>query len=435
MVFKKIFNVLIQEGFGSVIYKIKRKINIKSNRFFNNIALKFQPEDEKELYSKVKNYLNRETEIQSRPIASLKVAQARMRLNIVTESINKDALFGGVGTSLILATLFANRQNIPLRIITRLSKTKPQDYDAFLRFMKIPRPTKVEFFSDYGNTQRLEITDQDVFMSTSWWSSKVIQNLNQRPSFFYLLQDVEFFFYPNDDDHWECKTMLEQKNIHYLINTKILQDYYRNNSFIDVAEKGAFFEPAFPEHLYQASKNSFVPKVKKILFFYSRPHSGPNLFKTGLKLLNEAIVRGVINSDEWDIYFAGNEVPEITLTTGLKPKMLGQMSWEAYSAFTKTVDLCFSLMYTPHPSYPPLHIAASGGVVLTNKYPGKDHLYYSKNIICENLDRDSMLGGFQKAVDLVQNSKQRQLNYQSHQIERDWGKTLESTMQYMAEHI
>ena len=43
----------------------------------------------------------------------------RPRISIVTDSISKGSLFGGVGTALILGTLLANRMGADLRIITR----------------------------------------------------------------------------------------------------------------------------------------------------------------------------------------------------------------------------------------------------------------------------------------------------------------------------
>jgi hypothetical protein len=48
------------------------------------------------------------------------------RLNLVTDSINKGSLFGGVATAIILAALLAQREGRRLRVITR---TEPPHAD------------------------------------------------------------------------------------------------------------------------------------------------------------------------------------------------------------------------------------------------------------------------------------------------------------------
>lgn len=431
--FKPSLNVLINEGFSAFVFKFKNKVKKKSHLFLTRLASRLKPGEEKLRPTTVRDYLQ-QANMQARPIPFLKVQDSSLRLNIVTDSIKKQSLFGGVATSLICATLFANKQKIPLRIISRSTASSPKDYEDFLALMKIPKPEKVEFFSDFKSRERLEVSDQDIFLSTSWWSSKAIQSVNQRASFFYLLQEVELFFYPHGDEQWQCRALLDDPNIHYLVNTRILHDYYRVQGYENVISRSAYFEPAFPKHLYESKKDSFEPKQKRTLFFYSRPNNARNLFKTGIEILDEALLTGVLDEKKWDIYFAGAEIPAITFSTGLKPKILGHMSWQSYIDFTKTVDLGLSLMYTPHPSYPPLDIAASGGVVLTNTFPGKERLPYSENILCSPLDKKTMLQAFEKAVSLAE-SPQRKQNYQNQKIERDWDKTLEPLFQYMAEHI
>lgn len=431
---KRLIYIWSEEGFGSILNRIKNKIKKKVHLIVDRLAARLKVEDEEEKDKSVRNYLIK-TNPQTRPISVIKVAHPELRFNIVLDSVKKKSLFGGVATSLILATLFANRMNMSLRIISRLTESSPKDYEDFLQLMKIPRPKKVEYFSDQKPSLHLEVSDNDLFLSSSWWSSKVIKEINQRPSFFYLLQEVELYFYPHGDKHWQCRQILENKDIHFILNTRILHDYYNNHAYENVISRSCYFEPAFPEHLYKASDTSFAPKEKRKLFFYSRPNNDRNLFQTGLEILDESILRGIVNEKEWDICFAGEDIPEIIFSTGLKPIVLGQMSLAEYAQFTSNVDLCFSLMYTPHPSYPPLDIAASGGVVLTNRYPGKENLPYSHNIICENLDLDSMLNGFQKAIALAEDPEKRKQNYETHTIQRDWAKALEATLQYMADKI
>lgn len=372
-------------------------------------------------------------------IKTLKVQRDEPRLNIVLEALEKSSFFGGVATSLILATLFANKYEIPLRIITRSSPPIPRVYNSFLKLMDIPKPLKVEYFSDYDrgydiNFQRLEVSENDIFLSTSWSTSQVVKSINLRNTSFYILQEVESILYPNGDNQYMCESILQDPSIKYLLNSKMLADYYQKESFENVVKNSLIFEPAFPNHLYYPKTDAFHAKSKKKLFFYARPSHPQNLFYTGLKILDTALLHGVINKDEWEIYFAGNDVPKIAFSNGFEPKLLGQLDWAGYMEFIKSVDLAFSLMYTPHPSYIPLDVAASGGVVLTNKYDTKQSVSYSDNILCENLDLSSMMQGFTQAIELANDGPKRQKNYLNNKIEKSWENTFEETLNYMYAH-
>lgn len=376
----------------------------------------------------------------SQRISFLHVPSQQSRINIVTDSTEKDSLFGGVATALILGTLYANKNHIPLRIITRASVENPRSYFEFLKTMGLDAPEKVEFFSDserrYSKkVSKLEISEQDIFLATSWWSARAIHEINLRERFFYVLQEVETFFYPNGDDQMLCEKVLSMKNIRFIVNSRLLMEYYSLTKKENIVKNGISFEPSFPKHLYAPNENTFADKVKKTLFFYSRPNNPRNLFYSGIELLDRAILKGIIDTKKWDIYFAGSNVQKMVFCDGTRPKFLGSMTWESYANFAKTVDLALCLMYTPHPSYPPLDLAASGAVVLTNSYANKTTLdEYSKNIICTDLRESKSLCDFERAMEMAGDSSLRQKNYKASNIQTDWEKSFEKTIAFMREN-
>lgn len=375
------------------------------------------------------------------PMKSVKVDRDDFRLNVVTDSLDKTSLFGGVATALILAILYANKNNLTLRIITRETKNNPEDFEHFLKIHALKKPKNVEYFSDFdrdikGNNMRLETSEKDIYLTTSWWSTYVTKEISSRGKIFYLLQEVETFFYPYGDENYLCGEILKDENINFIINSNYLNEYYKDNGYENIIKNSIYFEPAFTKKLYQPATNCFNKKEKYNLFFYARPKNPRNLFYYGLKLLDEAIKMGLINKEQWNIYFAGSALPRIRLSNDIEPEILGQMSWQEYSSFIKKVDLGFCLMYTPHPSYPPLDIVSSGGVVLTNKFMNKQSLdFYSKNIICKNLDTKSMMSGFAEAVGLATDNKLRLKNFESNNIEHDWQKILEPILEYIKKNI
>ena len=446
---EKTIHVVRCEGFSVAIAKVKRKLKRKLLRKLNADPTIVEPDGDNE--ETVDNaqlgvIYNETVSVQEmlhkrwsgvQPIANILVPKKRECLNVVTDSVNAESLFGGVATSIILAVLFAIQNDFDLRIITRDSISNPKYFFEFLDFFHIARPPKIEFFSDCNRNcssriLKLEVSEQDIFLATSWWSAHVIDQLNRRNRFFYILQEVEQFFYPHGDDRLLCEKTLAKENIDFLINSKLLYDYFMNEDNSCVIRNGHYFEPAFPKHIFFADDNSFAPKKKYKLFFYGRPHNLRNLFYTGLEYLDDAITAGVINKDQWEVYIAGADIPQFAFSNGLKPIINGRMTWAEYAEFARTVDIAYCLMYTPHPSYPPLDMASSGSVVLTNKYLNKTSLDYSSNIIMADLDAKAMNEGFRKAVMLVQNEAVRKGNYEKNRIEVSWEKVFTDTIGFMA---
>ena len=90
-------------------------------------------------------------------------------------------------------------------------------------------------------------------------------------------------------------------------------------------------------------------------------------------------------------------------------------------------------MDTPHPSYPPLDLAASGAVVVTNRHGRKTSLAeYSKNILCVEPTVEGLKEGVAEAVLLVKHGEKRRANWASDGISRSWQSSFESVLNTLA---
>lgn len=358
------------------------------------------------------------------------------RLNFVTDALAK-SLLGGVGTALILATQYAVKHNMDLRIITRHAPAAPSDYMNFMEMMHEKTPDTVSFYSDCdrdesGNKDfKLELSEQDIFFTTSWWTTVAVKNMNLNARIFYIIQEVEPFFYPYNDQHLFCTQQLNDDKICYIVNSHYLWDYFKANNPV-IVKNGIFFEPAFPQFLYKTNQKS---GNKKKLFFYSRKNHMRNLYYTGLQTLDAALLSKIIDPEEWDIYFAGsNDDICLEFSDGTRPVYLGQMTWQEYADFLSTVDLTFSLMYTPHPSYPPLDTIASGGVCVTNMFLNKKDNPWCKNLIFSELSQNELLETLKRGVALACDDKARSENYNNSTLPASWTETLADTLNFM-EHF
>lgn len=374
----------------------------------------------------------------TQPIQSIILNEDIKRINVVTDSIEKNSLLGGVATALIVATEFANYLNIPLRIITRTAPVNPVDYKNIMKTNGIKTANDVTFYSDYDRDEngrtvfKLELSSNDIFFATSWWSAEAIRKTTLRERFFYIIQEVETFFYPHGDEHYLCSQVMRNKNVDFIINSKYLYDYFKEQE-PQVAENGVYFEPAFSEVLYKPGR--YITKGKYKLFFYARPNNPRNMFLYGIKILEECVLKGIVNTEEWDIYCAGGDIPEIRFRNGYKTKNLGLMDWNDYAVFLREIDLAFCLMYTPHPSYPPYDVACSGGVVVSNKCFNKEQFDQCANVILSDLDSESLLQAMEEGIELAKNMQAREENLKRSTIPRNWSETLGTTMSFMEESV
>ena len=419
---KKILESFVSEGF---FYTFQRGIWWLRKHQWN--------QEREEL--PLKQYLNLQfPDLQPIFFTRLPESSRKKRINLVTDALGS-SLLGGVGTALLLASKFAVRENMSLRIITRLEKANPTSYFDFMRLMHEPTPEKVEFWSDALRSpsgqysRRLELAEDEIFFTTSWWTTQIVKEMKLPCKIFYIVQEVEPFFYPYNDQHLWCSQLLKDPHIDYLVNSHWLFDYF-TMFHPNIVQHGVCFEPAFPRHLYSPKQKKSIGKHK--LFYYARQFHPRNLFFTGIKVLDQAINQGIIDTNHWEVCLAGAPItPSFIFSTGYKPTFMGKMSWAEYSSFLGEVDLTFSLMYTPHPSYPPLDTIASGGVCVTNSFANKTECKFCKNLIFCDLTPESLCNGLAKGIQLALNESERQENFKNSTLPSSWSETLASTLQFM----
>jgi O-antigen biosynthesis protein len=356
-----------------------------------------------------------------KPLQVFLVPPAGTRINLVTDSINRSHLYGGVGTAIIFCTLLARRWGCPLRVITRKEKAETHNFFEVLKSNNISYQDNVEFiFENIAATfSGVDISPHDRFVTTSWWTTHVSLQAVGPKQIIYLLQEDETMFYPYGDEHFQCSNTLAQPEIKFVVNTELLFNHLVAQGFENIHKHGVWFEPSFSS--YRADLPRDAQTGKRRFFFYARPNNLRNLFYLGLETIAAAVTTGVLNLDEWELYFVGRDLATFNLPERLQPQLIEGLSWSEYGQFLRSVDIGLCLMYTPHPSYPPLDLAASGAIAVTNQFgPKQDLGQYSSNIICCPTHVKGLLEGITTAIDLANNSAKRLENYQNNGLLKDW---------------
>jgi len=189
-----------------------------------------------------------------------------------------------------------------------------------------------------------------------------------------------------------------------------------------------WFEPAFPSA--RAELLPRRPDGKKHFLFYARPNNLRNLYWRGLEVIEACLEEGILNPQDWEIHFVGQDLEDLILPRGVRPRLGQNLPWAEYVELVRRMDVGLSLMDTPHPSYPPLDLAAAGAVVVTNRHGSKVSLArYSENIICVEPTVDGLKRGIADAIELAADEPRRAANHARNRLARDWQVALEPVLQ------
>lgn len=371
------------------------------------------------------------------PLRTFRVPSAapsgRRRVSLVTDSIGPGSLFGGVGTALILATLVANRRGADLRIVTRTEPPVAAALDHVLQVYGLSLQGESVFrHAPLGEgAPEIDLLDDELVITTSWWTTAAALPAVGEQRLVYLLQEDERMFYPFGDERLRCEQLLRHPGLRIVINTELLRRHFVADGLSHYAEKAMAFEPAFPAAVFHPRQRAGSGRLRFV--FYARPNNARNLFFLGLQAIDAAIARGVLDPAAWDFVFVGKDIPELQLAGGVRPQRHENLDWAAYADLVGGADLGLSLMATPHPSYPPLDLVASGAVVVSNRHgPKQDLSHWSHNLILCEPSVDALVDGLARAAALAQDRPRRERQYRETALARDWSATLAPVVEQLA---
>jgi hypothetical protein len=253
------------------------------------------------------------------------------------------------------------------------------------------------------SSRRVEDLDPDTLAGpddlavATCWESFVVARRIAAPSRagvpVYLIQDDERIFYPHSS-LWLEVLRSYHSPAHRIFSGAVLAEHFRRERL--TPERPDLLHVAYTcyvDPLFVAAGQARQARRAEAggreaaggavrgpvrLCLYGRPEVPRNGYETirdALSRLDPARLARPL-----EIVALGAPVPLVKLGNGLSLHGLGKLSLAEYAAVLARMDLGLSLMFSPHPSYPPLEMAAAGVRVLTNRWPGKDPSLYSAAI-------------------------------------------------------
>ncbi len=330
------------------------------------------------------------------PLEARRSAMEKGRINLVVPAVDHRRIFGGIYTALRFFEELASGFGCARLIVTGTRVPPREHLGRFSDYLSVaagedkPFPRQLVSLADRDKCV-LSVGLRDLFVATTWYTAYMVQRLALWQSrefrqlvkpIVYIIQDYEPGFYP-----WSSKYLLARSTYEYtdgpiigVFNSESLKGYFeaQGHSF----ESVYVIEPRMNRELKEALKKARAINYKKRqqILIYGRPSAPRNGFDLILEALR--IWRSRFSSAaKWTLLSIGEPHADIPLGDGMVLRSMGKLSMEQYAKVLGESAIGVSLMFSPHPSYPPLEMAHYGMLVLTNAFENKNPSAYHDNIV------------------------------------------------------
>jgi hypothetical protein len=332
------------------------------------------------------------------------------RIVVLLPHLDTDRMSGGPNTVFqITARLLGNGQR--LRYVATSGPLRPdraalRDHIRRVTGRDVPDDA-VDFVDASATRATLDVGRRDVVVA-SWWptahlAKTALAHLDAS-EFVYIVQDYEPGFYP-----WSTKSALAEATyampMRAVVNEPFLETFLCERHigrFGDPTMQYATFLPAVDRSVFRPRRADRAPGAARRLVYYARPKNPRNLFEIGLRALRQAAADGVFDAGAWEFLAIGRELPDLPLSDRHVLRAQPWLSYEAYGELLGSSDVLLSLMLSPHTSYPPLEMAATGGLVVTNTYGPKTAeslTAISPSILAAAPEVDALVAALREASD------------------------------------
>lgn len=245
---------------------------------------------------------------------------------------------------------------------------------------------------------------QDRFLATAWWSAHVAGTLIRgngyaHRRFHYLIQDYEPMFYPWGPEFADARASYDLP-FEPIFNSTPLRDFFAAQGFGFAAPDALVFQPAVGLARYAAPPRPPRTGPRRIAV-YGRPEVARNMFPTAVEALSRFLDARALRPGAVELLSVGLHHDPVALGHGHVLHSLGKLPLQDYPGWLLSADIGLSLMLSPHPSHPPLEMAAAGVRVVTNRFATKDLGRLTPAILSVEPTAEAVAQGLSQAWDMA----------------------------------
>lgn len=348
---------------------------------------------------------------------------ANPRMNVLIPTLRMNALSAGPNVAIMIAMKLAKSQNI--RIISTCSPLENdleplRKHICLLTGLSYQEVLATEIVDASDRSIPLTIGKNDLFVATAWWTAQMVKYAIKETNystFIYVIQDYEPILHAASSSQMLASETYHLDYIPIICASALFNHFVENQvgqfKNKDFLKRAQFFEPAVSSDIFFPIDKSHSKEKKHQLLFYTRPNHPRNLFEIGLAAIQNLVHDGKIIADHWEINGMGEYFEPIHLGNGVYLKAVPWKDFASYGKQMQEADLLLSLMLSPHPSFPPLEMAACGGLVVTNTCGGKSKEYLQKlssNILAAEPIFEDIADKLSEAVTLIESQSPRSLD-------------------------
>lgn len=296
---------------------------------------------------------------------------------ILVPTLNPTEIFAGIATALDIGAGLAQRGLTVRFVATDLPVSSPDASRQFIEGRLPAEKTGARSRIQIGcgvTNETLPFHARDRFLATAWWTAHLIEGLRPQgfraPGFLYLLQDYEPNFYAWGPEFADAAASYDLQ-FTPIFNSTTLRDYFAMQGHGFATQDAPSFQPSIDIGRYARGRRP-PALARRRLAVYGRPEVARNMFPTAVEALGRFLATEAVPPDRIELLSVGMKHENITLPGGHVLVSLGKLPMHDYPDWLMTVDVGLSLMLSPHPSHPPLEMAAAGARVVTNRFASKD---------------------------------------------------------------
>lgn len=316
-------------------------------------------------------------------VALLPDDDAPRRLTVVVPHVFSRQAFGGLHSALELSREMS-RQFEAIRVVSMhppLADAPDEPVHAAADFALGPARNRAElvFLAD----DPLPCRRDETFLCTYWttvlvWEAfaRALDAAGQpRVPFHYFIQDFEPGFYQFGAKYMAClATYRHGDHCRALFNSRSLADYFaaQGLSFSQARVLTPALNPVLRATLDALGWTATKDPSFTSLAIYGRPEQPRNCFAVIVEGLRRYVATlPPARRARLRLVSAGKPHEHLRLADDVVLVSLGRLALRDYAALLAGAHVGIAMMASPHPSYPPLEMAAFGLQTLTNDFAAK----------------------------------------------------------------
>ncbi|MBZ9849647.1 sulfotransferase [Mesorhizobium sp. CA14] len=344
-----------------------------------------------------------------RPLKMARSSSRKRRINLLLPTIDPLWIFGGISTAIkVFDEVAAELPDFDKRIVVLDSPVERSHLHNFPGYVMNSTAGRTVVFEAFDRTQGLDVREDDVYISTAWWSEYLRRSIArfQKKAFghssgaVYFIQDYESNFV-----QWSSRWAIAEstyelgRGVIPLVNSEELSSFMRDRFDLKNPVVVPFRINKTIERRIEAA-----PK-ERIILCYGRPTAARNCFEIivdGLSLWQQ---RNPTDAVKWQVVFLGENFHAAKAWPVQNCTVPGKVSLEEYAKYLSRASVGISLMISPHPSYPPLEMAHAGLVTVSNNYDTKNISARSENLVgLDQVTPDAVAAALESCIELAEHN-------------------------------